>query len=312
VPDYTTEPNAFALYPPNWRLDPVPSTAARMEVYQREAPRLAEDATTRCLAMVSPAIAASVSHLLVVSCTGFRAPGLDAHLVHALGLRHDVERVMIGFMGCYAAFTALRTARTICRADPDATVLIVCVELCSLHFQREPTMTNIVANSLFGDGAAAALVRNANGDGGGGGFELVDALSRLDRDSGDQMTWTITDTGFLMRLGTEVPATLGDRIEAFVESLLARNGLRREDVGFWAVHPGGRRILEAVQSRLGLGDADMAPSFAVLEDCGNMSSPTILFVLDRILASRPVPGTYGVALAFGPGLTLESALLRAS
>lgn len=307
VPDYATEPEGFALYPRNWRLEPQPSTAARMELYRREAPRLAARAATRCLTDAGTA-ADTVTHLVVVSCTGFFAPGLDAHLVRALGLRPDVQRLCIGFMGCHAAFNALRTADALCRDRDDACVLVVCVELCTLHFQRDPTLNDIVANSLFSDGAAALLLAQGVTD--EGRLQLLDSTTRLDRDSEHQMTWTIGDTGFRMMLGPEVPNTLMDTVGPFVDELLARNGAHRDDVGFWAIHPGGRRIVEVVRDRLGLTAAEAAPSFAVLAEHGNMSSPTIAFVLERVLRDRPSAGTLGVALAFGPGLTLESALLR--
>jgi predicted naringenin-chalcone synthase len=278
-----------------------------MELYRREAPRLACRAAERCLAGVEGFAREAVTHLIVVSCTGFFAPGLDAHLVGALELRPDVHRLTVGFMGCHAAFNALRAADAICRANDDAHVLIVCVELCTIHFQRDPTLNDIVANSLFSDGAAAFLItrRPARGV-----LELLDSTSRLDTTSADQMSWTITDTGFRMMLGSEVPRTLMERVGPFVDELLGRGGWRRADVGFWAIHHGGRRIVEVVRDRLALSDAEAAPSFEVLAEHGNMSSPTIAFVLDRALRRRPDPGTLGVALAFGPGLTLESALLR--
>jgi predicted naringenin-chalcone synthase len=253
---------------------------------------------------------ASISHLIVVTCTGFFAPGVDAALVHDLGLRRDVQRTVIGFMGCYAAFNALRMASTICNADPEAVVLVVCVELCSIHFQREFSMNNVVANCLFSDGAGAALVTSEPEGAARGVLELVDSHTCIEVDSETQMTWTISDSGFRMALAPEVPDTLRRGIDPFVATLLGKAGVRRTDVRFWAVHPGGRRIVEAVRDELDLAEEDVAPSFEVLGECGNMSSPTILFVLERCLARRRAPGSLGVALAFGPGLTLESLLVR--
>jgi len=309
VPDYTTQPSSFSLYPPNWRLEPVPSTATRMEMYRREAPPLAEEAVLRCLVRAGYEPSA-LSHLIVVSCTGFFAPGLDTVLATSLGLAPHVQRLAIGFMGCHAAFNAMRTADAICRADASAVVLVVCVELCSLHFQREPTMNNIVANSLFSDGAAAILIRSGRDGSAPGSLAFVDSLTRLEPDSNEQMAWTITDTGFQMTLARDVPDTLQRGIVPFVDALLERNRVRRCDVGFWAIHPGGRRIVEVVRDQLRLHADDVAPSFEVLAEQGNMSSPTVLFTLERALARRPPTGTLGVALAFGPGITLESALLR--
>jgi predicted naringenin-chalcone synthase len=282
-----------------------------MAVYRREAPPLARQAVDRCMAAAPHVSVAAISHLIVVTCTGFFAPGLDILLQRELGLRPDVQRQVIGFMGCYGAFNGLRAARAACLADPEACALVVCVELCSIHFQQEMTMNNLVANCLFADGAAAALVTNEPAGSGRGLLALEDSYTVVEEDSLDQMTWAITDTGFQMTLGPDVPNTLRDGVGPFVDALLGRNGLARDRVGFWAVHPGGRRIVEAVQERLRLEDADLEPSYGVLADHGNMSSPTVLFVVERCLERRPKAGTRGVALAFGPGLTLESFLLRA-
>ncbi len=311
VPDYVARPEEFGFFPPNWRLDPEPSTAARMELYRREAPPLAREAAEACLARAPDVPRSAISHLIVVTCTGFFAPGLDTILVKELGLRPETKRTVVGFMGCYAAFNALRAADAICGSDPEAVALVVCVELCSIHFQRTFSMNNVVANCLFSDGAAAALLTSEPEGSTRGRLQLVDSHTRIEEDSEAQMTWTVTDTGFQMALAADVPDTLQRAIEPFVETLVERNGVARAGIDFWAVHPGGRRIVEAVRERLDLPEAAVSSSFEVLSECGNMSSPTILFVLDRCL-DRTVPaGSLGVALAFGPGLTLESMLFRA-
>jgi predicted naringenin-chalcone synthase len=310
VGDYVAEAEDFGFYPPNWRLDPAPTTAERMEVYRREAPPLAREAAEACLARAPHVPRSAVSHLIVVTCTGFFAPGLDAALVKELGLRPDTKRTVVGFMGCYAAFNALRAADAVCGSDPEAAVLVVCVELCSIHFQREFTMNNVVANCLFSDGAAAALLTSEPEGSRRGAVEVVDTHTQIEEDTEAQMTWTVTDTGFQMALAPDVPDTLRRGVEPFVEALLGRNGVRRPEVAFWAVHPGGRRIVEVVRERLGLSEAAVAHSFGVLAEHGNMSSPTILFVLARCLERPRPPGELGVALAFGPGLTLESMLVR--
>lgn len=310
--DFIAEPEAFAFFPPNWRLDPEPTTAARMELYRREAPLLARDAALACFAQAPHVPRESITHLVVVTCTGFFAPGVDTELVESLGLRRDVKRTLVGFMGCFAAFNALRAADAFCRADPEAVVLVVCVELCSIHFQRTFSMNNVVANCLFSDGSAAALLTSEPVSSSRGRLELVGSNSTIVPESEAHMTWAITDTGFQMSLSPTVPDALEQAIEPFVATLLGQHGLRQDEIGFWAVHPGGRRIVEVVRERLGLGEAAVAPSFEVLGECGNMSSPTILFVLERCLARRPAAGSHGVALAFGPGLTLESMLVRAS
>lgn len=312
VPDYVAEPGDFTFYPPTWSLSPSPSTAERMELYRREAPPLALAAAVACLDRAPEIRRADVTHVVVVTCTGFFAPGLDTLLVKDLGLRADVERTVVGFMGCYAAFPALRAAAAACASRDDAVVLVVCVELCSIHFQNELTMDNVIANCLFSDGAAAALVTSAQPPGGRPAFRIVDSYSRIEEDTESQMTWTVIDTGFQMTLSAEVPATLDRSIVPFASELLARNDLTMEDVKFWAVHPGGRRIVDAVRDRLDLSEEDVAGSYEVLARYGNMSSPTILFVLEAALDRVRDAGELGVALAFGPGLTLESLLIESA
>ena len=311
--DYLRRPADFTFFPSNGALEPFPSTAARMAVYEREAPALARTAAERALAAAGVA-AADVSSLVVVSCTGFFAPGPDIALVRALGLRPDVERAVIGFMGCYAAFNGLRHALASCRADPSAAVLVVCVELCSLHFQREVTANNVVANALFADGAAAALVTGAGHP--KGGLVIVDSYASLVAGAESLLGWTIGDTGFQMTVDPALPGALRDSAGGHVDRALGRVGAKRADVGRWAVHPGGRRILDAVGAHLGLDpdpdEGELAPSYRVLRDYGNMSSPTVLFILERILEARPARDELVLALGFGPGLTADSMLLRAA
>ncbi|HQR40798.1 MAG TPA: type III polyketide synthase [Blastocatellia bacterium] len=310
VPDYVADPSEFTFYPPNWRLEPSPTTAERMGTYRREAPPLAITAVNRCLAGAPGVRSSDITHLIVVTCTGFFAPGIDTLLVKQFGLRADVQRLQIGFMGCYAAFNALRTATSICQAESNAVVLVVCVELCSIHFQNEYSMNNVVANCLFSDGAAATLVTSEVEGSQSGLFEILGSHTVIAEDTDDQMTWTVTDTGFQMSLTAEVPETLRNAIAPFVDGLLAPHRLTPVDIGFWAVHPGGRRIVEAVRESLELPEDAVAASFDVLSEHGNMSSPTVLFVLERCVAKGIRTGDAGVALAFGPGLTLESLLLR--
>ncbi len=310
VPDYVAEPADFTFYPPTWSLSPAPTTAERMEVYRREAPPLALEAATDCFGRAGSVDPSDVTHLVVVTCTGFFAPGIDTLLAKHLDLRPDVERTVVGFMGCYAAFPGMRAAAAACASRDDAVVLVVCVELCSIHFQNELTMDNVIANCLFSDGAAAALVTARLPERGEAAMRIVDSYSRIEDDSENQMTWTVIDTGFQMTLSAEVPATLERAIAPFAGALLERNGRSRRDIDFWAVHPGGRRIVDVVRERMDLTHDDVAASYDVLARCGNMSSPTILFVLQSLLEARREPGALGIALAFGPGLTLESMLLE--
>lgn len=275
-----------------------------MEAYEREAPPLAEAASRAALAR-SGFTAREVTHLVFTTCTGFFAPGPDLLLIAGLGLRADVSRAQVGFMGCYAGFNAMKLAAAFVAADSGAVVLVVSVELCSLHFQKRLQPEFLVANSLFADGAAAALFA-APGARPGGLADLAATHGRMAPDSLDQMSWRIGDTGFEMTLDRRVPCTIRTHAPAFVAELSARAGLAREEIRRWAPHPGGRRIVSALAEALGLDDDATSSSRGVLADCGNMSSATIFFVLEREFA-RGGTGPLA-ALGFGPGLTMEGAL----
>lgn len=268
-----------------------PSTLTRMEVYAREAPELAL-AAIRGLGELD-----RITHMVVASCTGFTAPGLDQVIARRLGLAPDVERVVIGFMGCYAGVTALRTAGHIVRSDPAARVLAVAVELCTLHLQPTGRLERLLAMGQFADGAGAALVTAE-----GPGLALGEGLSMTLENSHELITWTIGDTGFAMELSGEVPGRLA---EALADDDVARavtNGEPGGAIEAWAIHPGGKSIVDAVERGLGLPPEKTAASRSVLRDYGNMSSATVLFVLERLMRERPANG---IALAFGPGLAME-------
>jgi predicted naringenin-chalcone synthase len=274
---------------------PAPSTGARMELYAHHAPPLAAEAARKALQSAGIG-AAEIDHVVVVSCTGFVAPGPDVALIGLLGLRRSVERTIVGFMGCHAAFNGLRVARAAARDG--RTVLMVCVELCSLHAQPEDSRDALVSSSLFGDGAAAVVVGRES--------EARPALirpgraeSRLEPDGGEHMAWQIGDTGFRMRLSAYVPQLLGADVASFVTRIAGG-----ADVNSWCVHPGGPAILARIESALGLPDRGLITARAALRDHGNLSSATVLFVLERELA-RLTEGQRGVMLGFGPGLTLE-------
>ncbi|MFA6004208.1 MAG: 3-oxoacyl-[acyl-carrier-protein] synthase III C-terminal domain-containing protein, partial [Elusimicrobiota bacterium] len=243
--------------------------------------------------------------LVFATCTGLFAPGPDILLLGRLGLRPQVQRSVLGFMGCYAGFNGVRMAGQILGAEPESVVLQVCVELCSLHFQKQAIPDFIVANSLFADGAAAAVYARP-GRFSGGLADLAATHSRVEKDSLDQMSWRIGPTGFEMRLDREVPARLKAAAPGFVGELLERAVLKRDGIA-WAIHPGGRKIVDEVRSALGLTDSQVRSSLEVLSACGNMSSGTILFVLDREL--RRASHAAVAAVGFGPGLTMEGAVL---
>ncbi|MBI3734521.1 MAG: type III polyketide synthase [Chloroflexi bacterium] len=279
--------------------------------YMQDAIPLGEQTICKTLQQADLAPGA-LDDLTVASCTGFDIPGLDLHLAGRLAMRPDLNRTCILGMGCYAAFPALRRARDAVMAaqttQPARRALALCVELCSLHFQNRDDTENVVVSALFGDGAAAALV---GFDEQSAGPQVVDLLTQCDYSTFEHMAFHVTDHGFQMELSSYVPALLGAAVEPFVDTLLARNGLRREDVRFWGVHPGGLKIMEHIERQLGLKPDDLRFARAVLRDYGNMSSPTVLFVLDEIQRNgRPQAGDHAVLMAFGPGLTMESCLLR--
>jgi len=302
------EPYAQTFFPPAAETDAGgPSTAARMKRYAVEAGRLAADGVRTALER-SGIAATSVTHLVTCSCTGFANPGVDLELVATLGMPADVSRTHVGFMGCHGAFNAIRVAAAFAEAEPDAVVLVVCVELCSLHFQYGSRSDLLVANSIFADGAAAIVGIGANHPRAAGQhtWRLARQWSQILPDSADDMGWTIGDHGFEMNLSARVPGIIGGEIPGLVARSLATQGLARADVGAWAVHPGGPRVLANVQEALGLDASALAASQAVLGDHGNMSSATILFILERLLRDdTPAPC---LAMAFGPGLTAELAL----
>lgn len=273
-----------------------PGTAARMESYALYAPLLALEAV-RALPDLT-----GITHLVVVSCTGFVAPGVDQIIARELGLGPAVERVVIGFMGCYAGVTGLRTARHIARSDPDARILLVSVELCTLHLQPEGDLASLLAMGLFGDGAAALLISSQ-----GSGLELCDGLSLHIGGSEDLITWRITDTGFIMQLSGEVPNRIASALARaeVMDAIAGHGGLNAIDC--WAVHAGGRTVLDAVETGLSLDRACLQASRGVLKDCGNLSSATVLFVLQRLMKERPANG---IALAFGPGMAMEGIRFR--
>lgn len=314
VNDYgREEAENFTFFPQTWTLEPAPTTEDRNEHYRESVIPLAEDVARRALdrTEVGPD---EITHVIAVSCTGFFAPGLDVELVKRLNLPPTTQRTFIGFMGCYAAFNALRVAHSFCQSRSDARVLVVCAELCTLHFQIEDSLESVVVNSLFSDGAAATVVSARERDDAAGRLAYVDGQCHLDDDSMEDMTWAIGDTGFTMGLSSRVPDVVGTNLPSYVDELFSAHDLEPEDLDFWAIHPGGRRIVEAAGEALGLSDEDLADSLAVLHEYGNMSSPTILFVLQRILQKRAqgdgAPPDRGIAMAFGPGLTIEGALFE--
>ena len=301
-----------------------PGTAARVRLWSRAARAMSLEAATAALARAGLAgdRAARVTHLVTASCTGFESPGIDSHLIESLGLAPTVSRLNVGFMGCHALVNALAAARHAVRGEPGATALVVATEVSSAHFHHSSRLDQLVANTLFADGSAALVVGAGDGAPHGSG----EACRTIEATTGpvpparalptiaathsihlaataDEMAWTVGDHGFEMTLGARVPACLEREVGAWVSGALARHGRTVGEVGGWAVHPGGPRVLDAVAAALGLDEAALAASRAVLRDHGNMSSATLGFILAR-LAADGAPRPW-VALAFGPGLVGE-------
>jgi predicted naringenin-chalcone synthase len=281
-----------------------PSTAERMRHYADGAAPLALRAAGRALEQ-SGVAARDLTHLITVSCTGFQAPGVDIALIRELGLPPGVQRTHVGYMGCHGALNGLRVARAYTGAEPAARVLLCAVELCCLHYHYGWDPQKVIANALFADGAAA-VVGAAGGD--GEAWRVAASGSCVFPNSTGAMTWTIGDYGFEMTLSKKVPGLIGENLRPWIEGWLASQNLGLAEVASWAIHPGGPRILDAVAESLELRPEETATSREVFARHGNMSSPTVLFILD-CLRGRKAPRPC-VALGFGPGLAVEAALLR--
>ena len=285
--------------------DTSPTTRDRMGKFEDEAGALAVSAARTALvdARIAPEM---VTHLVTVSCTGFYAPGFDIALIKQLGLAAGIARTQVGFMGCHGALNGLRVARAFVEADPAACVLLCAVEMCSLHHQYGWNAEKVVANSLFADGAGAVVVT--------AGMAPADALYRVVAsgstvipESEDAMSWRVGDHGFEMTLSTRVPDLIAGNLRAWLDGWLKAHGLTVPTIGSWAVHPGGPRILAAVGEALEIDRPALAISHSVLAEFGNMSSPTVLFILERMRLARASHPC--VAMGFGPGLAVEALLL---
>jgi predicted naringenin-chalcone synthase len=290
-----------------------PSTKVRNDIFGREATKLFVESARAALDACPGIDASDITHLVTVSCTGFFNPGPDYKIVRALGLNPAVQRYHLGFMGCYAAFPALRAAKSFCEADPDAVVLVVCAELCSLHVRTSNDPDTIMGSALFADGAAAAVISARDIPDGSPLLRLDHFETVLTPVGEESMAWNIGDEGFEMVLGNYVPHIIDDHIIGALEPLLSRDeslrGLPYRDITHWAIHPGGRSILDKVQSRLELTDEQLVPARETLRNFGNMSSATVLFVLKHIAGLPPQDGDERIcSMAFGPGLTVETAM----
>jgi predicted naringenin-chalcone synthase len=308
--DFVKQKTDFTFFPQSGDLEPFPTVGQRMGIYRKEAMPLALNAAKDCLAKRPDVKPSDITHLIVVSCTGMYAPGLDIELIQNLGLSPNVERTCIQFMGCYAAFNAMKMADYICKAEPEAKVLAVCVELCSIHFQKHKNRDSYVSNALFGDGAAAILVESEAGSGASLSMETFSC--ELAPNTESDMAWHIADHGFEMTLSSYVPQAIKGGIASLANKLLNRLSLTREDISRFVIHPGGRRILEVCEEELSLSKEDNCQAYEVLSQYGNMSSPTVLFVMNEHWKSltKHDHDKKILSFAFGPGLSMESSMIK--
>ena len=287
-----------------------PTTGERNAVYAKAARELAVRLARKTLAECPQFAKGEITHVVFASCTGFANPGPDYHIIREVGLNESVERYTVGFMGCYAAFPALRMAAQFCEANPQAVVLVMCLELCSLHLQVSDKPESIVANALFADGAAAAIVSAREPAGDRPYYRVEGFHSALVPQSEAHMAWDIGDNGFNMVLSAYVPELIGSNIRGMIGGILEKRGLALGDSDVWAVHPGGRAILDQIEEQLALPGTALEMSRSVLRDYGNMSSPTVMFVLKGFLEEAETERAMTCAIAFGPGLTVETAVLE--
>lgn len=306
IPDYSAETASWKFYSPTENLEPFPSVEERMKIYKEHAAPLSLQAIENCIGSFPKE---KITHLITVSCTGMSAPGLDLELLELLHLPCTTCRTSVNFMGCYAAIHALKIANAFCIADENANVLIVCTELCTLHFQNDPTVENMTSSMLFADGAAAMLVTgNKKVD----GINIDNFYSIVASKGSSDMAWDISSKGFLMTLSSYIPDLIEEDFDELAVNALAAVKLRKQDISHWCIHPGGKKILESVHKSLGFTNGQLQSSYDVLKDYGNMSSPTILFVLQKMLsASNIKKGEKIFGAAFGPGLTMETFILSA-
>ena len=291
-PGYTPQLDGRALY----QRGGFPATAHRMRLYEQTAPALARNALDRL--NLSQGERDGITHLIVTSCTGLYAPGLDFEVIDHLGLRTSVERTMIGFMGCYAAMNALKLARHIVRSEPAAGVLVLNLELCTLHFQETQRLEEVLSFLVFADGCAASLISSQPT-----GLAIDSFSAVVIPDTRDLITWSIRDLGFDMLLSGRVPTEIARSLRSSITEIAGQQGTAGID--HWAIHPGGRSVLDAVEDGLALKPGRLQQSRHVLQCFGNMSSATVMFVLDEILRQAR-PKETGCAMSFGPGLTAET------
>ena len=307
--DFDSTPGPFTFLP-NDANALLPTTAERMKIYKKHALNLALAAIQNCLLGLRHFSVQDITHLITVSCTGMYAPGIDIEIVQKLNLNSSTKRTAINFMGCYGAFNGMKVADAICRAHPLAKVLVVCVELCSIHFQSKMTLDNIISNAIFADGAAAVLIQAQPQY--KKYFKIENFHCDLLPQTSQEMAWHIGDDGFDIVLSSYVPEVIQSGIADFMQSAIKQNQFKLSDIDLFAIHPGGLKILKACEKSLTITKEQNKYAYQILKNYGNMSSATVLFVLraiwDDLTQKDHAKNIF--SCAFGPGLTLESMLLK--
>jgi predicted naringenin-chalcone synthase len=306
IPDFGAQPEDFEFFAKNRELLPEPNLSSRMQLYRKHAVALSAKAIRKIKGFDQ--IKQDITHLITVTCTGMFAPGNDIDLINELQLNPTISRTGINFMGCNAAIIALKQADTICKADPSAQVLIVCTELCSIHFQKRYNDDYILSNLIFADGSAAVLVSGKPSTHHTHSVEISRFDSTVAYNGYNDMAWQLSETGFIMNLSSYVSSIIKENMQPLFDAIQ----LKPEEIHQWAIHPGGKKILDDVAAALHLDNNELVHSYDVLRDFGNMSSPTVLFVLKQVLDKQAsaVKGHKVFAAAFGPGLSIETMQLQ--
>jgi len=306
VPDYSAGLTERILFPQTADLEPFPSLETRMKIYNDHAATLSAAAILGCIE--NKITKDQITHLITVSCTGMSAPGTDLQVMELLDLPKNITRTSVNFMGCYAAVHGLKLADAFCNSNKDANVVVVCTELCTLHFQKDISADNMTSSLLFADGSAAMLVKHDNNE--HKGIRIKNFYSDVSFKGKKDMAWELSSKGFLMTLTGYVPELIKEDFKGLVDKALDSSQLNQDAVSHWCIHPGGKKILESISASLGITNEALKYSYEVLNDYGNMSSPTILFVLKKILdeckQQEPKHSPLIFAAAFGPGLTMET------
>ena len=304
IPDFDLAKKERVFFSANEDLQPVPPIEKRMQVYNEHASKLSVSTIEKCIA--GKINAKEITHLITVSCTGMSAPGLDLQVMEQMDLPQNIIRTSVNFMGCYAAIHAMKIADAFCNNDKNAKVVIVCTEFCTLHFQTDATVDNLTSSLLFADGCAAMLMQHSDA---GKGLQLDNFYSDVSFKGKEDMSWGLSSSGFLMTLSGYVPELIKADFENLVAAALQKTNRTKENITDWCIHPGGKKILDTIQEQMKLPENALQNSYDVLRDYGNMSSPTVLFVLQKIMDEIKTTENRDAvifAAAFGPGLTMET------